>query len=311
MNIHERESRMGQVRALVKRYPMTAFFVLAFGLSWLAWTPYILGMNGLHLEPDINFPDLMGPHTSQLLGVLPGAYLGPIFSAFLVTWISDGRAGLRRWVGRLFRFKVNWIWYVLTIVGVPVVLCAVSIPFAGGTIMAPPAAAFGGMAAGLIMQLVTTGLAEEPGWRDFVLPRMQPRFGGLKTNLILGPLWGAWHLPLFWSQWGNYPNWEWWGPVEFIATTFMFSMVMTWVFNRTGQSLPLAMLLHCSVNNTFSTVWSGMYPGLTQQDSTHVFLISSTIVAVILLIATRGRLGWRPEMAQEHTVARAGIGELA
>lgn len=290
---------------------MTAFFVLAFGLSWLAWTPYILGMNGLGLEPEIRFPSLLGPKTSQLLGVLPGAYLGPIFSAFLVTWISTGRAGLRLWAGRLFRFKVNWIWYVLTIVGVPVTLCLVSMGFTGGRILAPSIAALAGMAAGLVVQLVTTGLAEEPGWRDFVLPRMQPKFGALRTNLILGPLWGAWHLPLFWSEWGGYPHWQWWGPVEFIVTCFMFSIVMTWVFNRTGQSLPLAMLLHCSVNNTFSTIWTQMFPGLGQQDSTHVFLISSTIVAVLLLAATRGRLGWDPGVVSDagsRRVSAAGAG---
>lgn len=283
--------RTDGVRGLITRYPMTAFFTLAFGLSWLAWSPYILGMNGLGWEPEIRFPAVLG--TTQILGVLPGAYLGPIFAAFLVTAVTQGRPGLRRWAGRLVRFRVNWKWYALTVVGVPVALGVTTLPFSGGDVRMPPLTVLVAFVPGLVLQMVTTGLAEEPGWRDFALPRLQPRYGALRGNLILGPLWGVWHLPLFFSEWGGYPNVPWYVPVEFILTTFTFSLVMTWVFNRTGESLPLAMLLHTSVNNFFSIAWSSIFPGTGPHTTTHVFLIASTVAALVLLAATRGRLGWR------------------
>ena len=57
----------------------------------------------------------------------------------------------------------------------------------------------------LLFQMVTTGLAEEPGWRDFALPRLQRRFSPIIAALILGPLWGVWHLPLFLTDWGGAP----------------------------------------------------------------------------------------------------------
>ncbi len=41
-------------------------------------------------------------------------------------------------------------------------------------------------------------------------------------------------------------------------STIAFSLAR--VFNRTGESLPLAMLLHVSVNNCFSVVWSERFP---------------------------------------------------
>jgi membrane protease YdiL (CAAX protease family) len=146
----------------------------------------------------------------------------------------------------------------------------------------------------LVFQMVTTGLAEEPGWRDFALPHLQPRFGALRGTLILGPLWGAWHLPLFLTEWGGGPHVDWRLPVEFIAAAVVLSVVMTWVFNRTGESLPLAMLLHTSVNNFFSLAWPGMFPTIDpQRGSIHVQLIASGVVAAVLLLATRGRLGYR------------------
>jgi hypothetical protein len=61
---------------------------------------------------DIPFPEVLG--TAQLAGALPGAYLGPLGAAFLVTALAEGRPGLRRWRGRLFRFGVGWRWYALS-----------------------------------------------------------------------------------------------------------------------------------------------------------------------------------------------------
>src|SRR5262249_37162360 len=110
----------------------------------------------------------------------------------------------------------------------------------------------------------------------------------------LGPLWGIWHLPLFFSEWGNWPHWTWLTPVEFVATCITFSIIMTWVFNRSGQSLPIAMLLHTSVNNFFSIAWSEMFPSMSIQDTSTRFLPGPPPIALVLLTAPRGRLGSPP-----------------
>ena len=117
--------------AFVRRHGLLTFYALAYGLSWLAWVPYILSQNGLGIV-DISFPKILG--TEQLAGVLPGAYLGPLGAAFLVTALSEGRPGLRRWTGRLFRLGVGWRWYALALVGVPAIIVA-------GTLVLPGAAA--------------------------------------------------------------------------------------------------------------------------------------------------------------------------
>ncbi|RKT86501.1 CAAX protease self-immunity [Saccharopolyspora antimicrobica] len=293
--------RVVGLRSLIGRYQLTSFFVLALGLSWIAWTPYVLSKNGIGAE-DFEFPEVLG--TSQFLGMLPGAYLGPICAAFIVTAVAGGRPGLRRWAGRLLRWRVNWKWYVLAVVGVPVALIIGSIPFAGLENMAvPPAMVLVSIVPGLVLQVLTTGIAEEPGWRDFALPLMQPRFGPLLGTVLLGVIWGIWHLPLFLTEWGGYPNVTWVDPVEFTISCIAISIVMTWVFNRTGESLPIALLLHGSINNFFSIAWGFIFPTLgdSHRASAHIILVVFGAAACVLLVTTRGRLGYKPSDVETDT----------
>ncbi|MFJ6298832.1 CPBP family intramembrane glutamic endopeptidase [Streptomyces griseoviridis] len=278
-------------RSVLARHPVTWFFTLAFALSWLAWTPYILSGNGLGLW-HFTFPG--GALGSQLLGVLPGAYLGPIGSALLVTWCAEGRAGLRAWRRRMTRFRVGVRWYALVLVSVPAALIVCTAAVSGQDPVLPPAAVLLAYLPALALQMVTTGLAEEPGWREFAMPRLQDRYGPLGATLVVGPLWGAWHLPLFLTEWGGGPHVDPVKPVEFMATTLAFSAVLTWLFNRSAESMPLVMLAHTSVNNYFSTAWTDMFPSVPDAVTGHAFLLASVAAALILLVVTRGRLGLRP-----------------
>ncbi|SDQ85974.1 CAAX protease self-immunity [Curtobacterium sp. UNCCL20] len=285
------------IRGVVSRHPISSFAVLALGLSWLAWIPYILSPHGLGVW-DLHFPEFLG--SAQFSGVLPGALLGPLGGAFLVTALADGRPGLRAWVGRLLRWRVAWYWYALALVGVPAMIVVTGLLFAGGQVQAPTMMALVALVPGLVIQLFTTGLSEEPGWRDFALPRLQARFGPLGAAAVLGPLWALWHMPLYLSDWGGWPDAHWTEPLVFALFTITFNVVITWVFNRTGESLPVVMLLHVGVNNTISTLWADMYPGMTAGTMMHGLAIVSTVAAAVVLIATRGRLGYDRIPARAH-----------
>ncbi|MEV0351709.1 type II CAAX endopeptidase family protein [Nonomuraea sp. NPDC050680] len=297
----ERYPSQTGLRGFIRRRPLLSFFVLANLMSWAAWTPYILSATGLGIL-DFTMPSVLG--TTQFVGVLPGAYLGPIFAAFVVTAVADGKAGLRRWVGRMMKWRVSWVWYLGTAVGVPAAIIVAGLAMSNNDIHVPPVAVLVAYLPSLLLQMVTTGLAEEPGWRDFALPRLQRKFGPLGATLILGPLWGFWHVPLFLSEWGGWPNLTWLTVGEFIAFASIFSVIVTWVFNRTGESLPVVMVLHVSVNNFMSLAYANMFPSIaTAQQASHVTLLASSTVAIIILVATRGRLGYRKveEPAPEAT----------
>lgn len=279
-----------RLRGLLHRHPTVSFFTLAFGLSWVCWLPYVLSANGLGFIA-IRFPG--GPLVSQLLGLGAGGYLGPLTAAFIVTALAEGRTGLRHWARRLTHWRVGWRWYLAVLTGVPAVLLLATLAVPGALdgarmISLAAVAAYGPV---LVLQVLTTATAEEPGWRDFALPRLQARYGPVTGTVVLGVLWGCWHLPLFLTDWAG-PHVSWTDPAVFVAACVPLSLVMTWVFNRSGQSVPLVMVLHANINTFCSVVWFDAFPGLDpSHDTSWVMLIASTAAALVLLTATRGRLG--------------------
>ncbi|MCC2314889.1 CPBP family intramembrane glutamic endopeptidase [Cellulomonas xiejunii] len=285
---------------LVRRFPLLSFVVLAIAGSWIAWIPLVLGPYGLGTW-DIQVPG--GDGGWQLFVMLPGAFLGPIGAAFFVTAVTEGRSGVRAWVKRVTKWKVNWRWYVGILVGTPAAVLLSALVITGGDVQAPPMAALVAYLPYLVMQVLTTGLAEEPGWRDFALPRAQRRFGALPAAVGIGVLWGVWHLPLFATGWGHSDSFHVSRALGFILFCVLFNVVMTWVFNRTGQSLPMAMLLHVSINTFASVLIGDMFPAIGENFDMiqRTLLLMAGVGTIVTLLATRGKLGYQPEPAAEPT----------
>jgi membrane protease YdiL (CAAX protease family) len=287
-------------RAFVRHHGLVSFYALAYALSWTAWLPYVLSQYGLGVIR-VPFPSVLGTGelAGQLGGILLGAYLGPLGAAFIVTAVSEGRPGLRRWRGRLFRWGVGWKWYALALVGVPALIAAgtLALPGAAAGLRLPSLGLFLVYVPFLALQMLTTGLAEEPGWRDFALVRHQRLHGPLLGTLVLAPLWAGWHAPLFLTDWGaGIGGLNARTVLLFVLLCITLSVVITWVFNKTRESLPLAVLVHAS-NNTFASLL--LIAAFTTLDPSRDLLTGAVVgygaLALVLVVATRGRLGYRGE----------------
>lgn len=94
-------------------------------------------------------------------------------------------------------------------------------------------------------------LGEEPGWRGFALPRLQAGLSPVLASVVVGISWATWHLPL--QLRGAYEesmSLGVWGVVTRFASQVAVSVIFTWIFNRSGGSLLVAVILHTSLNNT-------------------------------------------------------------
>jgi hypothetical protein len=106
-------------------------------------------------------------------------------------------------------------------------------------------------------------VAEEFGWRGYALDRLQVRYSALVSSIILGVVWGLWHLPLFFMQGQDmYRNAPVWG---FILGTVFLSVLFTWIYNNTGKSILAVLLFHTMGNLShfifpaMATTWGGLY----------------------------------------------------
>ena len=165
------------------------FVLLAYALSWLAWLPILL--TGGSVTTGVGWPT----H-------LPGL-LGPAIAAIWIAWRTGGAswADLRRRVTRLPHGQMAWL---ATLSPLLIIAAALIAEFAI-TGRLPPLSALGlysglpqlGVVPVLLIVLLVNGLGEEIGWRGFLLPQLQLRFGPTIGTLLVWPIWLGWHLPLF------------------------------------------------------------------------------------------------------------------
>jgi len=153
------------------------------------------------------------------------------------------------------RWRVNRIWYLISLMGAPLVMiAALGLHFClGGALpqFLDPNHMVTSLAQwpiGIIVFLyifVFSALGEEIGWRGFALPLLQTRFSPFSASLILGLIWSLWHLPLFWMS-GNFHQ-ELplsWFLLQIFGSTFLY----TWMYNHTRSSLLIMLLFHTASN---------------------------------------------------------------
>ncbi|CAA9436332.1 MAG: CAAX amino terminal protease family protein [uncultured Rubrobacteraceae bacterium] len=258
-----------------------AFFVLAFGISWSLWVPAAFG----------NSPSL-------LLLVFLGSF-GPSLAAVLLKALSEGKHGLKGLLGRLLGWRLALRWYLVVLLGpLGVALTATVLdgllggagPGLGGP-QIPEGLSTGlillGLLPAFLISLIFGGpLGEEIGWRGYALPRLQEGWSPLASALILGVIWGLWHLPLFFIS-GTTQSFL--SFVPFILWVVGLSVLFTWIYNSTDGNLLIAILLHASVNFFAATLT--VFPA-SETDYARPFLLYTLLVcllatAVVLIAGSR------------------------
>src|SRR5215212_11883384 len=113
-------------KGLLARYPLSFFFLMAFAFTWIAWSPWVLSEDGLGL-----LPYQLGDTASGLLNTA-AIFLGPTVSALIMTGVTEGRVGIRRLLRRIVLWRVGLRWYLIALVGVPVVMALGTLIVPGG-----------------------------------------------------------------------------------------------------------------------------------------------------------------------------------
>jgi membrane protease YdiL (CAAX protease family) len=265
-----------------KSRSLLAFFLLAFGISWIVWIPAALASHGLlSLQ--------LSPSITSLLGAF-----GPSTAALITTGMYDGKAGFRSLFRRLLTWRVGLQWYLFVLFWpafVSLAQTALAVLFGSSVpdFAQPPFVHLYPLPSDLSnlnlllflpfvflqQTLIGSSMGEEIGWRGYALPRLEAHRSALQAGTVLGIVWGLWHLPLWLTK--GYPLAE-----EFLGWTLLGlvadSVLFTWVYNNTRGSLLLALIFHMSIAITglfLSSVESCAQIGLALKWSVVVLAIAA------------------------------------
>jgi membrane protease YdiL (CAAX protease family) len=187
------------------------------------------------------------------------------------------------------RWRVGARWYAVAL-GLPVVLALAA---AGLYVLlgAQTSIEFGGLSV-LNFVVFVLIVGEELGWRGYALPRLLVGRSALSASLILGALWGAWHLPTFFVAGAPQHGLPF---SAFVLLTVAYSVVFTWVYLHTRGSVLIATLLHGAINLSQGLLLGGVDPA-------HEYWLLAAVygVAALALVAMAGpNLSRKPRAAAE------------
>jgi CAAX protease family protein len=265
---------MNTTIAFLKRYALIIGIFLMFALTW----PIDLANSGI---VPIQFPFIV----YLFLG------WGFVFASVIMTGLTLGKEGVVALLKRYVQWRVGWQWYLAAILLAPSLIVLAVYINAGLVGISPDfstvmAHKIFGKSATLplfilpffLVDLISNG--EEIGWRGYVLPRLQAKYSALTSTLILGVIWGFWHLPKYLSHW-NTVSFAW-----FIVHAMAYAVILTWLYNNTQGSLLLVAISHASSNT--AGVFMPMANTVSGENmSTYIiFVLLEVLTAIILVLAT-------------------------
>jgi uncharacterized protein len=242
----------------VAGHPLAAFVALAYTLSWSLW--------GLAWA--------LGDTIVAGVVFVVGAF-GPAVAAAVVQRRLGG--SLRPWLLAIVHWRVAPR-FVAYAVGLPFALFGVAnlaLVVAGEPVewSLLPGRLLPYIGTLVVVMLIFGG-QEEPGWRGFLLPRLEALHSPVRATLLLGVIWGIWHVPLY-------------GALGFVVP-LVLAFFYTWLYNRTGSIL-LAIVLHggLTAGQDHLVLLAEEVHGVTDVAIAVGYLVGVAVV----LVATRGRLG--------------------
>jgi membrane protease YdiL (CAAX protease family) len=246
------------------RLGLTVFILIAFAVPWTGW---IIQRRTIGLE---HMFDSFGTYWFSA---------APSVAGFVAAAVGGGWKGLRCFTIRVFnlRFPI-WIW-----------LLALLLPFAAAllTFIGHPADLWHGgtpkfaaaLATASLANFFTGPIAEEFGWRGYLLERLCRHWRPVMAGLVIGPIWAAWHIPLFYDNVVAHVQ----SALGYLTWVTAWSVVLAVIVTRARGSVLPSILGHWFLN-ALPPIFFALLPGIPgeRQPSGLAFSIASVAVATVV-----------------------------
>jgi uncharacterized protein len=222
-------------------YRPTAFFGLDFVLTWGPLWLMVIGRRvGWFAEG---------------FGLLAFAGVSATVSAIAFVHLTRNREFIRDfWIRAVDPTRIGLVWWIIILFSQLIinVLAILASPLFGGSFeqLALTEQFVAAPILFLLWTLVFGPIPEELGWRGYGLDALRSRMNLLQASLLLGAIWGIWHLPLVFME-GSFQRELLAVPGAFVGYFVAFfpgSILMSWIYYRTNRSTLSAILFHFAGN---------------------------------------------------------------
>jgi membrane protease YdiL (CAAX protease family) len=244
---------------------LISFFSITFLWSWLLWLFPILNSIGFYVPEFLLFLSMF-------------ANFGPTVAAFIMTGIRGGVTELKALVKRGWNINFKKIWLIPTLGLIPsisFISLVIVILVEGNWVLSYSTPLVMFIPLIFIIFFMGGPLGEEYGWRGYSLDRLQSKWNALTSSIILGLIWGLWHLPLHFIT----------GTTQEVVPFYqnliilvLSSVIYTWIYNNTRGSILVAMLIHTAGN------MSGAFIPYWVSDFGRWICFFLTLIAIILIV---------------------------
>jgi len=258
--------------SFIRKYSLATGIVLMFLFTW----PIDLANAGV-----------MPYQVPFIVYILLG--YGFVLASIIMTGIALGKDGVISLLKRYLIWRVDWKWYLAAFLLLPglqfaaVLLTAVitdtTIDFSAVMayeILDPSVNVLWLITGWFLYDFFING--EEIGWRGYVLPRLQAKYGALVSSLLVGLIWSLWHIPKFLgTNMGNDRSFGW-----FMVAHIALAVLYTWLFNNSRGSLLLVTIFHASGNTAgmFLPTNFAAPGGIIQNLEIVLYILAAVVVAI-------------------------------
>jgi len=220
------------------------FFLLTFAYSWIIWIPSVLDGIGIKL------PFSVAGYSTIV--VIIGAF-APLMAAITLVVREEGWKGMRAFFGRAIDFHIKPVYLVLALT-LPLLIhliahyLALAVGLDVAKTLFPTDISLAPIVLAIpyfILMLVLGGGQEEFGWRGYAQEPLQEKIGVIPASLVIGVIWGIWHLPLWFMAGDLHSAYSF---LAFVMMTTSISIMYAWLYNSSGKKLIVVIFFHAMSN---------------------------------------------------------------
>jgi membrane protease YdiL (CAAX protease family) len=219
------------------------------------------------------------------------AAFGPAVGACFSIYTINGKDALKKYLKSFFSINFGWkAWLLIFLVLGLVQIIAWIIPEFFGENRLPAFFPIYIFPLYLLPMIFLGGGQEEIGWRGYISPLFEKKYGLIIGSLIIGIIWAVWHIPL-WFMLGTSQSFMPFG--AFVLMTIGYSYLFSWIVALSKNKLFSGLVAHGAAN-AFIT----LFPHLIMETNNVqvrfwiycvLILVIGIIIAIMRTIKSRKR----------------------